>query len=379
MKKSLLVTFDFPPVTGGISHSLWNFCTSFPEKSVVVLTQPSDVKIQSSFSIVRRKLLGPQYIWPRWLLLVWHMLKIARQEKVELIQAGQILPIGTAALIIKKFFHIPYVVYVYGQDLVISQGNNRKHALIQSILRQADGVIANSEFTKKLAVSLGAHEQSTVVAYPYFPRFFGSAVSRNDVDAFKKNNDLFGWQILLTVGNLVSRKGHDQVIRALTLVKRKFPTIKYIIIGKGPKEEELKKLVRDLNLLDNVVFKGKLADNELNLYYTAADMFIMPSRALKDAQGELCDVEGFGMVYLEASSFGKPVIGGNTGGIPEAIHDGKTGILVNPESINEIANAIIDLLSNPQRAQSLGDAGKQFVNEKYSTIDQANAIISLLS
>lgn len=378
MKKSLLVTFDFPPITGGISHSLWNFCNLFPTNSTIVLTQKSATGINANFSIVRRKLLAPRFIWPRWLPILWHLWKICKQEGIEVIQVGQILPIGTATYILKKLLHIPYVVYVYGQDLVISRHHARKHSLVKKILREAQGIIANSEFTRKLAIEFGAHADLTIVAYPYFPRISGASVEQQALDSFKKAQHFDNAFTLLTVGNLVRRKGHEQVLRAVSLLATDYPQLRYAIVGDGPEMSYLKQLTNELKLGGSVNFYGRVPDNELALYFSSADLFIMPSRALKNPQGAICDVEGFGMVYLEAASFGKPSIGGDTGGIPEAVDNGKTGLLVNPESVEDIAAAIVRLMQDPVLTKTMGRAALQYVTDSYSPYRQAQSIIDLL-
>jgi phosphatidyl-myo-inositol dimannoside synthase len=144
--------------------------------------------------------------------------------------------------------------------------------------------------------------------------------------------------VILTVGRLQRRKGHDMVIKAIPAIKRIFPQIKYLISV-------------NIGVPDSVVFAGRVTDEELPHYYAAYDVFIMPSRELNG------DIEGFGIVYLEAAAAGKPVIGGRSGGTDDAILDGVTGLRVDGTNSEEIAAAVIELLSDPQKAQAIGEAG----------------------
>jgi phosphatidylinositol alpha-1,6-mannosyltransferase len=143
------------------------------------------------------------------------------------------------------------------------------------------------------------------------------------------------------------------VIEALPEIIKKVPNVIYLICGKGPHKKKLISLVNKNNLSDYVKFLGQLPQEDLTAYYQLCDVFIMPSRQLPNG-----DVEGFGIVFIEANLFGKPVIGGRSGGIPEAILDGQTGVLVNPIDIINIADAAIQLLTDKTLSQRLGQQGQ---------------------
>src|SRR5262249_14775190 len=130
--------------------------------------------------------------------------------------------------------------------------------------------------------------------------------------------------VILTVGSLVERKGQDMIIRALPLIANAVPGVSYLIVGDGPYKANLKTLVTSMGLQDRVVFTGRVSDEELPEFYALSDVFAMPSRACLDSN----DVEGFGMVFLEAGATGKPVVAGRSGGIEDAVVDGVTGLLV---------------------------------------------------
>jgi phosphatidylinositol alpha-1,6-mannosyltransferase len=154
------------------------------------------------------------------------------------------------------------------------------------------------------------------------------------------------------------------VIRVLPTVLKNIPDLKYIIAGSYEKKycQRLQQLVEDLNLGDIVTFTGYVQPHEIPLYYNLCDVYIMPSRELENKG----DTEGFGITYLEANACEKPVIGGKSGGVVDAIVDGKTGFLVNPEDEDEIADKLILLLSDPGLAQKLGKNGRDRIEKGYT-------------
>jgi phosphatidylinositol alpha-1,6-mannosyltransferase len=156
------------------------------------------------------------------------------------------------------------------------------------------------------------------------------------------------------------RKGQDKVIEALPRIKQAVPQVKYVMVGTGEVHESLIALARQLGVEDSVVFAGNILDQDLAAYYSACDVFLMPCREIDG------DVEGFGIVYLEAGAAGKPVIGGKTGGTDDAIVDGVTGLRVDGTSCDEIADAAIRLLSTPHKAKEMGQNGRQRVETDFS-------------
>jgi len=161
-------------------------------------------------------------------------------------------------------------------------------------------------------------------------------------------------RIILTVGGLVARKGHDMVIRALPRLRQTVPDVMYLIVGDGPYRTQLETLAVALGVQDHVIFVGKVPGEYLPDIYALSDVFVMPSRE----QLNVCDVEGFGIVFLEANACGKPVVGGRSGGIPDAIIDGVTGLLVNPHDPEDIANALARLLTDGDLAVRIGRQGR---------------------
>jgi phosphatidylinositol alpha-1,6-mannosyltransferase len=160
----------------------------------------------------------------------------------------------------------------------------------------------------------------------------------------------------------VERKGQDKVIEALPLIKREIPDIRYVICGRGNDEARLRRIAAEKGVAGEVVFAGFVPNEERGAFYDACDVYVMPSREIP----EKGDIEGFGMTYLEANSFGKPVIGGMSGGVSEAVIDGVTGLLVDPCDVEAIAGACIRLLRDPVLAGRLGRQGRDRVVREFN-------------
>jgi phosphatidylinositol alpha-1,6-mannosyltransferase len=175
--------------------------------------------------------------------------------------------------------------------------------------------------------------------------------------------------VVLTVGRLVERKGHDIVLHALTRLIAKVPDVAYVVVGSGPNEIRLRQLATKLGLSPyTALFCGSVDAAELPTFYKLCDVFVMPNREVGS------DIEGFGIVFLEAGAAGKPVIGGRSGGTSDAVLDGVTGFLVDPRSVSAVADAMLMLLENPVLAADLGDAGRRRVLASFQYADVARDI-----
>ena len=373
MVKSLLVTLDYPPQVGGVAVYYEHLVKEFPNGDVLVLTvdEINGQKIPEQDGIIRHRLLfKSKLFWPKWLPLLWQIWKIVRQNKIKLIQVGQILPVGTAVFILNKFFKIPYMVYCHGMDVMTAAQSPRKKRLALKILKNAEFIVANSEFTKEKILEYGARAQDVAVVYPCPNMKLRRKVLLQEIDALKSKYNLRDKKIILTAGRLVERKGHDVVLGALHKLKEFVPEAYYAIIGEGPIEGVIKQMIKTLGLENSVTLIGKVSDYELAVWYEVCDVFVMISRQLKNE-----DAEGFGIVYLEANMFGKPVIAGKSGGVAEAVLDNETGILVEPTNPHEILSAMEKLLKNPEEARQLGENGRRRVEEIFQWNKQAEPLI----
>jgi phosphatidyl-myo-inositol dimannoside synthase len=221
-------------------------------------------------------------------------------------------------------------------------------------LQKADRVLAISRFTADLVQKAGVDPSRIDIIHVGCDATRFRPLSARMELRQKLLGDRYRNRVILTVGNLVSRKGHDMVIRALPRLRETVPDITYLVVGDGPHRQQLEALADAVGVRDRVVFAGGVPDSDLPDIYALSDVFAMPSRE----HVEQCDVEGFGLVFLEANACAKPVVGGRSGGIPEAIEDGATGFLVNPNDSEDIAHAIGRLLTDTSLAIRMGQQGR---------------------
>lgn len=403
MKKILIATIEFPPQKGGIANYLAGLAGALPPDKVAVLApkNPSltlPLKKGEDYKIYRKNLISRiPFVWPRWLPTIWHLWRTARREKVEALLVGQVLPVGTAAMILNKFLRLPYFVSCHGMDILTAAGSPRKKKLLNKILFRADGVIVNSQFTKNELIKLSVPENKITVIYPcpvagagIAPEKFlerrgveplvSTSLGRNEKFSFRsslveiKNRlGLADKKIILTVGRLVLRKGHDKVVEALPAILKRVPEAIYVIVGDGPEKEKLQILSSKLQVENNILFTGEISEEKKSAFYQLCDLFIMTPRQIGP------DVEGFGTVYIEANQFGKPVVAGRSGGVAEAVVDGVTGLVVDPENVNQIAEAVIKLLADKDLANKLSQQGKERVDKEFRWEIQAAKVEKMLS
>jgi phosphatidylinositol alpha-1,6-mannosyltransferase len=253
-----------------------------------------------------------------------------------------------------------YVQAVHGSEVLsLLISGSPRDLLLRRMFRLVTGRVDTF-------VALGAHQGLLLKRLAVDERRIVESPEGVDVSRFENvdgevvaevrdRHRLQGRRVLLTVSRLVERKGHDMVIRALPAILDAAPDTIYLVVGGGPRAGFLRELAEETGVAASVVFCGAVPDGELAAYYTASDVFVMPSREVDG------DVEGFGITFMEAAACGKPSVGGRTGGVAEAIVDGETGLLVDPTSTDDIARAAISLLADADLASRMGTAGKRRV------------------
>jgi phosphatidyl-myo-inositol dimannoside synthase len=222
----------------------------------------------------------------------------------------------------------------------------------RATLSRADVVLAGSQFTAGLTRDLGVDAARIRVTH------YGTDPSRfqpRDATALRERLGLGSRPVLLTIARLVARKGIDTVLDALPRVLAAHPDAVYVIAGDGPEAESLKALSRRLGVERAVHFAGVVTDEELSLWYSLSDVFVMPSRS------DPPDVEGFGIVFLEAAACERPVVAARAGGIPDAVAHGVTGVLVPPGDAAALGAELAALLADPARRAELGRRGRERV------------------
>lgn len=364
---TLISLGNFPPVVGGIAHYLYSFAKYVPPDQLQVITTPApgwqQFDQKQPFKVRRLNLPEKWYPYYRQAkyLSPWYLRELLTVDPPGMILCGLAhYSLMLPARIIQKFRGMPYGVFAHGHDLLRAQTRPYR-PLLNALLRNAKIVFTNSTTTAKIAQDLSVRAERIFVINPVVD---ATKLTRSDIDAedVRRKYGLPKKKCILTVGSLDERKGQDTVLKALPTILEQIPEAHYLIVGSGRSEQYLRSLVNDLGLSDSVTFAGRVADEELGAYYEASDVFVMISREIP-ANG---NIEGFGIVYLEANLFGKPVVAGRSGGVEDAVIHGETGLLVDPHSSAEVSRAILDLLNNPEQAKHLGETGRYRVLRNFS-------------
>jgi phosphatidyl-myo-inositol dimannoside synthase len=379
----LLLTDSFPPHAGGSREYYFNIfreLVALGESEVTILTKKvpgweefDRAASSTKFRIIRRfKPLVDLKLkeLPRGVFPFLHTLWRIAQERPEVIHAGDLYPQGFIALFAKKAFGIPYVVYCHGEEVTQMDRYRYQPRVRDLIYRSADAVVANSDFACSLLCRIGVAKERIHKINPGVDaaRFAPTGKSKT----LRRDYGLEGKRIILTVARLVPRKGHRAALEAFAEVSREFPDAHYVIVGTGPEAERLKQLARDRGLEASVTFAGFVPAEKLPEFYGFCDLMLLANR--EEADG---DVEGFGIVFLEANAAGKPVIGGRTGGAVEAVQDEVTGLLVDPDDPGRLTAALRRLLSNAELRERLGRAGLQRVNLEFNWRSKALALAAV--
>ena len=354
----LFLTSDFPPQSGGISRYSLGLAQNLARhyRKVIVLVERTESVTETRLTGVEvEEVVSGRFYPARVWRLLRASLRISRREDLRRVMVSSWSPAGVAVWLLSYLRDIDYYVGAHGLDILEPLRSRKYSFLMRRTLGRAARVFPVSRFTKNCIERLGV-EPGKVIAIPNgvdLERFIGV----KDVDDIVDRHHLHGKQILLTVSRLVRRKGHDLVVEALKVLAPRYPDLVYVIVGEGPEKTPLQELVSRYSLVDRVFFADFVPDAEIPKYNLLCDLFVMPVRELAEAG----DVEGFGIVFLEANACGKPVIGSRSGGVEDAILENRTGLLVEPDDIEQLIDAISKLLENEGLCQELGNNGRERV------------------
>jgi phosphatidylinositol alpha-1,6-mannosyltransferase len=364
----LLLSENFPPLKGGSAIWLVNLYTRVANHAVSFAAgefrghHEFDAEFPHSVERIQMSMKDRDPTLPTSLVpyarIFRRIRRICRRDGIDQIHCGKVLPEGFVALLMKWFAGIPYVLYCHGEEITTTSESRRYRILVPLVYRSANAVIANAANTRRLLEKIGVAPEKIHVIRPSVPiDEFRQAKAQGE--SIRHKHGLSRGPMLLTVGRLQKRKGHDTVIRAMSRILASFPEATYVITGTGEERENLENLAETLGVADRVIFAGLVPDEELAGYYGACDLFLMPNR---DVGG---DFEGFGIVFLEAAAAQKPVIGGRSGGAVEAVVHGTTGLLVDGNRAEDVADAVRRLLSEPETARRMGEAGFRRARDEF--------------
>ncbi len=361
MASILLVTNDFGPRAGGIESFVIGLLERIPVGEVVVYTsfQPDhesyDQKWLSDYQVRvirdKSKVLLPT---PR---VIRELQALIRQNSITKVWFGAAAPLGVASRWLRKAGATRIVALTHGHEVWWSKIWPFSWA-ISEIGKQVDYLTYLGTFTKS---ALSPHIKDASKLIRVAPGIDTDHFSPSDSMSLRQRHGLGSRPTIVSVGRLVHRKGQDRLIEALPKVLESIPDAALVLVGEGPHRKHLDALVNKYDLSGNVFFIGRINFAELPNYIGMGDVFAMPSRSRLFG----LEVEGLGIVYLEASSCGLPVIGGSSGGAPDAVLDGETGYVVDGNDLTAISTQIVRLLSDAKLRKEMGERGRKWAIENW--------------
>ena len=358
----LLAVNDFPPVVGGEATLYFGLARHLGPREAVILAPraegDAEVDAELPVQVVRRWLPahgGELRRAARALLGGLHLAVLLARRRFDYLVCGQLLSIGAPMALLGRLIRIRYAVFVHGADLADYAQRPPWGRLARWVVAGAHTVIANSRFTASLIDRLlpGAARRIVVLPMGVDP---APPADPGQVESLRRRYGLGAGPVLLSVSRLVPMKGHDVVIEAMPRLLARFPDLAYLVVGEGENLSALRTLARERGVAGRVVFAGSVPARELGAHYRLATLFVQLSRATGSYDG----LEGFGLSYLEAASHGLPCIAGRSGGVPEAIDEGESGLLLPPRDSAALAAAVERLLADRAALQRLSQGALQW-------------------
>ena len=373
MAPQLLLTYDFPPIGGGIARWMAELAKRYSPGTLVVSTgqHPDAPDVDATFpNRVDRLPLPARRLRSLQGLLHWsrRAAVLTRQCGVEFIWCGNMKPASYPAKWTMERLGTPFGVLLHGGDLLILQHQVHQSLLkrrtARALLSSAAVLVANSRWTRECCITLlseleieSAESHVQVVPLGADHVFFRPGV---DTAAVRARYGLGEGRWLLSVARLARHKGVDTALIALSQLRDRFSDLRYAVVGTGEELESLEALAGRLGVGDRVRFLTDVPDRDLPAIYNCAEVYLGVSRLMEQR------VEGFGISLAEASACGVPVVAGRSGGIPEAVRDGETGMLVDAESPEAVGDALRVLLDDAALRARLGQAGRRSVESYYN-------------
>lgn len=361
MPSTLLVTNDFGPRAGGIETFVIGLLERMPKGEVLVYTsnQPDaaayDEKWLRDFGVKvirdKSKILLPT---PR---VVRNLQGVVKSHSIKRVWFGAAAPLAISSRWLRKAGAEKIIALTHGHEVWWAKLWPFSWA-ISEIAKQADYVTYLGEFTKN-ALTRRFRDKEKLVRIA--PGIDTNHFAPQEVDDLKAELNLLHQPIIVSVGRLVHRKGQDRLIAALPTILKEVPDAKLVFVGQGPHRKTLDKLVKKHGVADHVLFIGRITYELLPRYVNLGDIFAMPSRSRLFG----LEVEGLGIVYLEASACGIPVVAGASGGAPDAVLEGETGFVVNGNDLTDIAAACIKLLKSKELRDRMGQQGRRWCQENW--------------
>lgn len=374
---TLFITNDFGPRAGGIETFVHGLIQRLPKGSVIVYTsaQSSAAEFDANWlqeygvEVIRDRsqILLPS---PRVLKICQ---RIIRDRQLNRVAFGAAAPLGVMARAMRMAGAQKIVALTHGHEVWWAKLPPFSFA-IRYMSKEIDAITYLGNYTKgEISKALSKSDADKLVQIA--PGIDVEHFVPTDSSQLRAQLGLTDKSVIISVGRLVHRKGQDKLISALPQIKAAIPSVHLVLVGVGPHQKYLEKLAVKLEVTDCITFIGRINYADLPNYICLGDIFAMPSRSRFFG----LEVEGLGIVYLEASSCGLPVVGGKSGGAPDAVLVGETGVVVDGTNTFEIAESCIELLNNPELCALMGANGRAWIIENWRWEIWASKYAALLT
>jgi phosphatidylinositol alpha-1,6-mannosyltransferase len=365
----MLLTENFPPRSGGSGRWFWELYTRLDAAKIVVVTQELSPEYENishpNLDIIYMPLNCSEWGFKSvkgltfYIRTVQKLRTIVKQHNISHIHCGRVIHEGVSAWLLSFLTRdLQYLCFVHGEDVETAAVSGEHNLMVKQVCKRATTLICNSMNSINILKRLNyATDEKVELLHPGVDcsKF---TIADEDI-AFKQK---LGWEnkfVVITVGRLQARKGHDRMIDAVKLLSENIPNIHYAIIGRGECKPSLEKQVKQLGIEKHVQFLSEISDDEMIACYQQCDLFILANRTIEN------DIEGFGMVLVEAQACGKVVIAGDSGGTRETMDVGSTGLIIDCADPKSIELAIKTLCESPATFMAMGSKGRPYVMENF--------------
>jgi phosphatidyl-myo-inositol dimannoside synthase len=363
VEKILCITNDFGPRTGGIETFVIGLIERLPKDTVIVYTNAQDKS--EEYDKRWREDFGVEVIRDKARILLptpgvaFCVSALVKDRGIRTAFFGAAAPLAMLTPTLRRAGVKKVVALTHGHEVWWSKIWPFTWAM-KSIARHVDHLTYLGEFTRK-AISRPISDSARASMVKIAPGIDTDHFAPVDSTDLKRSLGLSEKKIIVSVGRLVHRKGQDVLIAAMPEILREIPDAHLLLIGEGPYRQYLETRVKKLQLDSHVNFIGRISYRDLPRYICLGEVFAMPARSRLAG----LEVEGLGIVYLEASACGLPVIAGNSGGAPDAVREGVTGVVVDGRDAQTVAQSISELLAAPERARQMGLAGRAWIIKEW--------------
>ncbi|WP_371195032.1 glycosyltransferase family 4 protein [Glaciecola sp. SC05] len=363
-KRILVLTENFPPISGGSGRWFWELYSRLPAQNIVVVTNlhddASEFDSHAPMLIERIPLSCPQWGFKSlsglkfYYRTVMHLRRLVKLHNIDEIHCGRVIHEGVSAWLFSLMSKVPYICYVHGEDVETAATSGEHNLMVKQVCKRAQYIICNSHNSADIVKRLNyANDDKLHILHPGVDA--QKFVPAEPDPVFRQK---MGWTdkfVIITVGRLQQRKGQDKMIEAMPLILEKHPEAVYVVIGNGECKDELQASITELGLEASVSLLSEISDADMIACYQQCDLFILPNRTIDN------DIEGFGMVLVEAQACGKPVIAGDSGGTKETMVVGESGWVIDCRQANHIAIQLNELIAQQRLLRTSGIRGRAHV------------------